>query len=57
MIINNYIGSMIDCKMHDLLKITLSDFKNKPNLFGLYNHLSAYYPNSTLLKIMHDFEK
>ena len=44
-----YLESCIKKNMHELLRITLHNFQNKPNLFRAYQYLLATNPNHPLL--------
>lgn len=43
-----YLVGCIGQGMHELVRTTLHDFENKPNLFKTFQYLSAEHPNSPL---------
>ena len=47
----SYLFNCLKQDMHELLFITLSDFRNKPNLLKTYQFLSTTIPNSPLLHL------
>jgi hypothetical protein len=51
-----YLNVCVELKMFDLLKVTLNDFREKPNLLKAFHFLSAQNPNSPLLEIFTNFE-
>lgn len=49
-----YLNCCLQHKMHELLRISLSNYQNKPNLLKAFQYLSATNPNSPLLKFFID---
>ena len=49
-----YLNSCLQHNMHELLRISLSHYQNKPNLLKVLHYLLATNPNSPLLKLFAD---
>jgi len=50
-----YLKNCYDSKMFDLLKVSVKDFRSKPNLLKSFHYLSATDPNSPILEIFNIF--
>jgi len=49
-----YLNCCLQQKMYELLRITLSNYQNKPSILKAFQYLSATNPNSPLLKFFVD---
>ena len=49
-----YLNCCLQQRMYELLRITLSNYKNKPNLFKAFQYLSATNPSSPLISLFVD---
>lgn len=50
-----YLNCCIQKNMQNLLRITLQNYRNKPNLLKTFQYLSATCPSSPLLNVFNDF--